>query len=158
MAYLKKQKLADVTFNVFALCWVVSRIGLLPYRIIYFSSYVALAIVPMFSAYYIFNGLLIALQTLHIIWTFFIIKMAILAWNNNGVSVSLLPVCSICTHLHPFSMPNYHRSRTFARMMKTTSGCPQAAEAAVAAVAQSAAQRFSVLSTTKRRWEQVERS
>lgn len=85
MAYVKMQKAADRTFNIFAFCWVLSRIGLLPYRIIYYSSYVALALVPMFSAYYIFNGLLIALQTLHIIWTYFIIRVAIHAWNNNGI-------------------------------------------------------------------------
>ncbi|XP_046915903.2 ceramide synthase 6 [Dermatophagoides farinae] len=85
MAYVKKQQIADVVFNVFALCWIISRIGLLPYRIIYYSSYVAVGLVPMFSAYYIFNSLLIALQILHIIWTYFIIRVAIQAWNNNGI-------------------------------------------------------------------------
>lgn len=110
MAYVKKQKVADVTFNVFALCWVVSRIGLLPYRIIYFSSYVALGLVPMFSAYYIFNGLLIALQTLHIIWTFFIIKVAIHAWNNNGVSGRPAPLAPCAGNLYsssPFSLLSF---------------------------------------------------
>ena len=87
MAYVKKQQIADVVFNVFALCWIISRIGLLPYRIIYYSSYVAVGLVPMFSAYYIFNSLLIALQILHIIWTYFIIRVAIQAWNNNGVII-----------------------------------------------------------------------
>ena len=87
MSYLNNQKAADFMFNLFALSWIVSRIVLLPYRIIYYSSYVALDLVPMFSAYYIFNGLLIALQTLHIIWTYFIIRMAINAWQNNGVCV-----------------------------------------------------------------------
>lgn len=90
LAYLKKQKAADITFNIFTLCWVLSRLVMLPYRIIYYSSYVALGLVPMFSAYYIFNGLLIALQLLHIIWTFFIIRVVIHAWNNNGVSTRKL--------------------------------------------------------------------
>lgn len=85
LAYVKNQKAADITFNVFFVCWVLSRLIMLPYRIIYYSSHVALAIVPMFSAYYIFNGLLIALQFLHIIWTFFIVRVIIHAWHNNGV-------------------------------------------------------------------------
>ncbi|KAH9423928.1 Ceramide synthase 5 [Dermatophagoides pteronyssinus] len=85
MAYVKKQHIADIVFNVFALCWIISRIGLLPYRIIYYSSYIAVGLVPMFPAYYIFNSLLIALQILHIIWTYFIIRVAIQAWNNNGL-------------------------------------------------------------------------
>jgi len=87
MAYCKKQKAADITFSVFALCWILSRICFLPYRIIYHSTFIALQIVPMFSAYYIFNALLIALQSLHIIWTYFIVKMAIRSWRStDGVS------------------------------------------------------------------------
>lgn len=85
MAYVKKQRVADVVFNIFALCWIISRIGLLPYRIIYYSSYLARWVVPMFAAYYIFNSLLVALQMLHIIWTYFIVRVAIQAWNNNGI-------------------------------------------------------------------------
>ncbi|KAF7489627.1 Ceramide synthase 6 [Sarcoptes scabiei] len=85
MSYVKKKQIADIIFNIFAICWIVSRIGLLPYRIIYYSSYVALGLVPMFSAYYIFNSLLVALQCLHIIWTYFIVRVAIQAWNNNGI-------------------------------------------------------------------------
>lgn len=87
MAYIKKQRLADIVFYIFTVCWIISRIGLLPYRIIYYSSYIAMDIVPMFAAYYIFNSLLLALQILHIIWTVFIIRVAIQVWtNNNGVN------------------------------------------------------------------------
>jgi len=89
MTYVKKQRLADSIFVVFTTCWMVSRIGLLPYRIIYYSSYKALAVVPMFPAYYIFNGLLCALQALHIVWTWFIVRIAIHAIKNNGVSYRL---------------------------------------------------------------------
>jgi len=32
MTYVKKQRLADSIFVVFTTCWMVSRIGLLPYR------------------------------------------------------------------------------------------------------------------------------
>lgn len=85
MTYVKKQRLADGIFVVFTICWMVSRIGLLPYRILYYSLYKALSVVPMFAAYYIFNGLLCALQALHIVWTWFIVRIAIHAVKNNGV-------------------------------------------------------------------------
>ncbi|XP_054165549.1 ceramide synthase 6-like [Oppia nitens] len=85
MVYVKKQRLADGIFVVFTVCWIVSRIGLLPYRILYYSLYKALDVVPMFAAYYIFNGLLCALQALHIVWTWFIVRIAIHAVNNNGI-------------------------------------------------------------------------
>src|SRR6266487_3995958 len=71
--YLKRQRVADSIFVVFALCWIFSRIGLLPYRILYYSTYKALDVVPMFAAYYIFNALLCLLQLLHIIWTIYIL-------------------------------------------------------------------------------------
>jgi hypothetical protein len=85
MTYVKKQRLADSIFVVFTICWMVSRIGLLPYRILYYSTYKALSIVPMFPAYYIFNGLLCALQALHIVWTWFIVRIAIHAVKYNGI-------------------------------------------------------------------------
>jgi len=85
MTYVKKQRMADGIFVVFTVCWVVSRIGLLPYRILYFSLHKALSVVPMFAAYYIFNGLLCALQALHIVWTWFIVRIAIHAVKNNGI-------------------------------------------------------------------------
>jgi len=37
---------------------------------------VHLQIVPMFPVYYIFNFLLSVLQILHIIWTYYIVKIA----------------------------------------------------------------------------------
>lgn len=50
--------------------------GLLPWRVISYSTYHALAVVPMFPAYYIFNALLCALQVLHVIWTWLILRIA----------------------------------------------------------------------------------
>lgn len=102
MTYLKKQRAADLIFVVFTLSWIVSRIGLLPYRIIYYSSYLALLVVPMFPAYYIFNGLLCSLQVLHIIWTWFIVRIAIHAVQNNGVSSTLSPFKGHCQYFKLF--------------------------------------------------------
>lgn len=85
--YVKRQRLADLIFVVFAIAWIWSRCGLYPYRVIYYSSYVALFLVPMFPAYYIFNGLLCTLQLLHIMWTILILNIAIHALKNDGVSI-----------------------------------------------------------------------
>lgn len=85
MIFTKKRKIADITFVIFTICWIVSRLGLLPYRILYFSMYRALEACQMFPAYYIFNGLLCTLQVLHIFWTYFMIKIVFYAIKTNEV-------------------------------------------------------------------------
>lgn len=86
MIFTKKRKIADITFVIFTICWIVSRLGLLPYRVLYFSVYRALEVCEMFPAYYIFNGLLCTLQILHIFWTYFMIKIVFYAIKTNEVS------------------------------------------------------------------------
>lgn len=83
--YIKKPKLANVVFTLFTICWIYSRLGLLPFRVILYSTYYGLDYVEMFPAYYIFNSLLIALQILHIIWTLLILKIAYNAFFKDGV-------------------------------------------------------------------------
>lgn len=83
--YLKKPQLANVIFTFFTFCWIYSRIGLLPYRVIIYSTYYGLSCIEMFPAYYIFNSLLIALQILHIIWTWLILKIAYNAIFKDGL-------------------------------------------------------------------------
>ncbi|XP_015926266.1 ceramide synthase 6 [Parasteatoda tepidariorum] len=85
--YVENQRVADASFAVFTVAWIISRLGLYPYRIIYSTMYQALLIVPMFPAYYVFNTLLCALQVLHIVWTWMIVKIALRAVSatNPGV-------------------------------------------------------------------------
>ena len=83
--YVKNQRASNIVFAIFTVCWIYSRIGLLPYRVISYSAYHALFVVPMFPAYYFFNGLLCALQLLHIIWTWLILKITYEAIFNDGV-------------------------------------------------------------------------
>jgi hypothetical protein len=45
-------------------------------------------LVEMFPAYYIFNGLLSVLLVLHVIWTYFIMKIAYNALSSAKVSCS----------------------------------------------------------------------
>lgn len=73
--YTNYQKMCDVLFACFALTWIVTRLGVYPTWILYSTTIEAPQIVEMFPAYYIFNGLLSILLVLHVIWTYFILKI-----------------------------------------------------------------------------------
>ena len=89
-SYLKMRRLSNILFALLAFSWIFTRIVLLPYRIIAYSSYYALWVVKMFPAYYIFNSLLCALQVLHVIWTALILKIGYDSiCSNDGVSVAV---------------------------------------------------------------------
>lgn len=75
--YVNKQRLCDSLFGFFTLTWFITRLGVYPYKIIYSTLIEAPTIVPMFPAYYIFNGLLIGLQVLHVIWSYMILRLAL---------------------------------------------------------------------------------
>lgn len=83
--YCKMQRLADLVFAIFTITWIYTRCYLLPTRVIYFTTYQALSIIPFFPAYYIFNGLLCLLQVLHLAWTWLIIRMVFDALQNDGM-------------------------------------------------------------------------
>lgn len=74
--YAKYAMTCDVIFGIFTVSWVLTRLGLFPTWIIFSAAVEAPQLVPMFPAYYIFNGLLSILLVLHVIWTYFILKMA----------------------------------------------------------------------------------
>lgn len=71
-----RDSISNAVFIVFTLCWLFSRLGLLPIRVISFTSWYALDHLKFFPAYYVFNLLLIALQVLHVIWTVLILRIA----------------------------------------------------------------------------------
>jgi len=73
--YAKFTVLCDLCFGVFALSWIVTRLWIFPAWILYSTTVEAPQLVEMFPAYYIFNGLLSVLLVLHVIWTYFILKL-----------------------------------------------------------------------------------
>jgi len=81
--YAKYSTTCDIVFGVFSVTWVVTRLGLFPSWIIFSASVEAPQLLPMFPAYYIFNGLLSILLVLHVIWTYYILKMAFFAVYAN---------------------------------------------------------------------------
>lgn len=84
--YVKNQRATDLCFAVFAVTWIMSRLVLFP-GIIYNTLFKAHFVIPFFPAYYVFNSLLCTLQILHIVWTWFIIKIAIRAVSPSDPGV-----------------------------------------------------------------------
>ncbi|XP_078571695.1 ceramide synthase 6-like isoform X1 [Branchiostoma floridae x Branchiostoma japonicum] len=76
--YAKCQGLCDACFVVFAIVFFVSRLFIYPYWLVYSAATdsTVIAGTGMFPAYYVFNGLLLLLQCLHIFWGITIAKMA----------------------------------------------------------------------------------
>ena len=85
--YANFQKVCDVLFGLFALCWIITRLGFYPTWIMYSTTIEAPQIVEMFPAYYFFNGLLSVLLVLHVVWTYFILKIVYKAMYSGKVIV-----------------------------------------------------------------------
>ena len=72
-----KLKVADTLFTIFAVVFIVSRIFIFPYSILYTTLIKSMWLFSPYPGYYFFNGLLIILWCLHIFWAYIIISMAI---------------------------------------------------------------------------------
>ncbi|XP_062609798.1 ceramide synthase 5-like isoform X2 [Saccostrea cucullata] len=70
--YIKAQRLCDVLFAVFGVVWFITRLVLYPTKIVYSTLFYAHPIVGWGPAYFLYNGLLISLQILHLCWTYMI--------------------------------------------------------------------------------------
>jgi len=77
--YAKFDRLGDVIFAVFTVLWISTRLGVFPLYVMNSTLIEAPKIVPMFPAYYIFNGMLMILLVLHAFWTYYILKVAVKA-------------------------------------------------------------------------------
>ncbi|XP_068176557.1 ceramide synthase 4a [Antennarius striatus] len=65
----------DSLFVVFALVFLVTRLVVLPSRVLYSTLFVSLQFFKPFGSYYLFNALLLVLQALHIFWAYLIMRM-----------------------------------------------------------------------------------
>uniref|UniRef100_A0A8C3RRS0 Ceramide synthase 6 n=1 Tax=Chelydra serpentina TaxID=8475 RepID=A0A8C3RRS0_CHESE len=84
--YCKCQKLSDLLFLMFAIVFIISRLGIYPLWILntmLFELYEALG---NFPALWFFNMLLIVLQVLHCFWSYLIIKAAYKAISRGKVA------------------------------------------------------------------------
>lgn len=83
--YVNYQRTCDSIFGIFSLVWVITRCGIYPAHILYSTLYDAKWYIEFFSAYYIFNFLLVTLQILHVVWTYFLFKAIHKAVTVGGV-------------------------------------------------------------------------
>uniref|UniRef100_A0A8P4G106 Ceramide synthase 4a n=1 Tax=Dicentrarchus labrax TaxID=13489 RepID=A0A8P4G106_DICLA len=65
----------DSLFVIFALVFLVTRLVVLPGRVLYSTLVVSLEFFGPFPGYYFFNTLLLVLQALHIFWAYLILRM-----------------------------------------------------------------------------------
>ncbi|KOB78804.1 LAG1 longevity assurance-like protein 6 [Operophtera brumata] len=73
--YAAFQKLCDYLFAVFTVVWIVTRLGMYPFYIIWSSIIRAPMVMPKFPACF-FNFLLCLLLVLHLYWTWLIFQVA----------------------------------------------------------------------------------
>ncbi|KAM9486772.1 ceramide synthase 6 isoform 1-T1 [Clarias gariepinus] len=83
--YAKYQRLCNVLFIMFALVFISSRLGLYPVWILNTTLFESWEIVGPYPSWWVFNGLLVLLQGLHIFWSYLIVKIACKAISKGKV-------------------------------------------------------------------------
>ncbi|XP_070596632.1 ceramide synthase 5 isoform X1 [Erythrolamprus reginae] len=98
--YAKYQRLCDATFVLFAVVFLITRLGIFPIWILNTTMFESWELVGPYPSWWLFNGLLLTIQVLHIIWSYYIIRIACKALVRGKVPSQewTLP----CT-LHPLS-------------------------------------------------------
>ncbi|GAB1598016.1 ceramide synthase 2-like isoform X2 [Argonauta hians] len=77
--YCGKLVMCDILFVIFASTWFITRLVIFPWRIVYSTLFLAHPIVGFCPGWYIYNGLLLTLQFLHIKWFLIICRVAVYA-------------------------------------------------------------------------------
>lgn len=84
--YAKYNKLADLFFVLFAIIFIISRLGFYAFHVVYSTYSEAYEFMdPRFPAAQSFRALLLALLLLHGIWTYTILRMAVLMMRKGSV-------------------------------------------------------------------------
>ncbi|ETE61860.1 Ceramide synthase 5, partial [Ophiophagus hannah] len=88
--YAKYQRLCDATFVLFCVAFLITRLGIFPIwgggMILNSTMFESWEIVGPYPSWWLFNSLLLILQVLHIIWSYFIICIAYKAMARGKVS------------------------------------------------------------------------
>ncbi|XP_077119476.1 ceramide synthase 3 isoform X2 [Ranitomeya variabilis] len=85
-SYAKWSKTCNILFAVFAVVFVISRLIVFPFWIIYATVVYPLYYCPRFFLYYFFNMVMFILQFLHIYWAYLIFRMVrkMISGNMSG--------------------------------------------------------------------------
>nr|XP_015823606.2 ceramide synthase 5 [Nothobranchius furzeri]XP_054601972.1 ceramide synthase 5 [Nothobranchius furzeri] len=77
--YAKYQRLCDGLFVLFSFSFFLTRLVIFPFWIVYSVLFDSWEIMGPYRAWWLLNGLLLVLQTLHIIWFYLISRIAVKA-------------------------------------------------------------------------------
>jgi len=77
---LKLQVGAQVLFIAFTAVWIVTRCWIFPFRIVYSSLFESLRVYGTFPAYYLFNGMMLMVVFMNLLWSYAIIKILVNAY------------------------------------------------------------------------------
>ncbi|NXU90578.1 CERS5 synthase, partial [Xiphorhynchus elegans] len=84
--YAKYQRVCDAFFMLFGVVFIVTRLGIYPFWILNTTLFESWELIGPYPSWWLFNGLLLTLQLLHIIWSYLIIRTASKALVRGKVS------------------------------------------------------------------------
>uniref|UniRef100_A0A8C8W2W9 Ceramide synthase 5 n=1 Tax=Peromyscus maniculatus bairdii TaxID=230844 RepID=A0A8C8W2W9_PERMB len=84
--YAKYQRLCDTLFVIFSAVFMVTRLGIYPLWILNTTLFESWEMIGPYPSWWFFNGLLLTLQVLHVIWSYLIARIAFKALIRGKVS------------------------------------------------------------------------
>ncbi|XP_029450872.1 ceramide synthase 5 [Rhinatrema bivittatum] len=84
--YAKYQHLCDAFFVLFGFVFITTRLGIYPFWILNSTLFESWALIGPYQSWWLFNGLLLIVQVMHIIWSVCIIRVAYKALVSGKVS------------------------------------------------------------------------
>uniref|UniRef100_A0A8C2U8L9 Ceramide synthase 5 n=3 Tax=Coturnix japonica TaxID=93934 RepID=A0A8C2U8L9_COTJA len=84
--YAKYQRLCDAFFMLFGVVFIVTRLGIYPFWILNTTLFESWELIGPYPSWWLFNGLLVTLQILHVIWSYLIVRTAYKALVRGKVS------------------------------------------------------------------------
>ncbi|KAJ3603255.1 hypothetical protein NHX12_030997, partial [Muraenolepis orangiensis] len=77
--YTKRQRLCDFLFILFSVAFFITRLLVFPLWILNTTLFESWAIIGPYPSWWLFNGLLLVLQALHVVWSYLIARIALKA-------------------------------------------------------------------------------
>ncbi|XP_032742386.1 ceramide synthase 5 isoform X3 [Rattus rattus] len=84
--YARQERLCNTLFVIFGAAFMVTRLGIFPLWILNTTLFESWEIIGPFPSWWLFNGLLLILQMLHVIWSYLIARTAFKALVRGKVS------------------------------------------------------------------------
>ncbi|EDL86967.1 longevity assurance homolog 5 (S. cerevisiae) (predicted), isoform CRA_a [Rattus norvegicus] len=84
--YARQERLCNTLFVIFGAAFMVTRLGIFPLWILNTTLFESWEIIGPFPSWWLFNGLLLILQMLHVIWSYLIARTAFKALVRGKVT------------------------------------------------------------------------